>query len=76
MLLAAQMNGNIFDILRLVLSALGKDESLMKYVPDRLGHDRRYAIDATKIRTELGWAQATSFETGVQKTIQGYFNNR
>jgi dTDP-glucose 4,6-dehydratase len=49
---------------------------LIHYVTDRPGHDFRYAIDATKIEKELGWSPMESFETGVQKTIQWYLDNR
>ncbi|MGE5607224.1 MAG: dTDP-glucose 4,6-dehydratase [Bacteroidota bacterium] len=63
-------------IVKTVLAELGKPESLIKHVTDRLGHDRRYAIDATKIRTELGWAPQYTFETGIKETIHWYLNNR
>ena len=46
------------------------------YVTDRLGHDRRYAIDATKINDELGWKPAETFETGIRKTVQWYLDNQ
>jgi dTDP-glucose 4,6-dehydratase len=46
------------------------------YVTDRLGHDRRYAIDATKINRELGWKPAETFETGIRKTVQWYLDNQ
>lgn len=59
-----------------VLKHLGKDESLIKYVQDRLGHDRRYAIDATKIKTELGWQPKYVFEDAIVKTIQWYMDNK
>lgn len=59
-----------------VLKNLGKDESLIKYVQDRLGHDRRYAIDATKIKTELGWQPKYVFEEAIVKTIQWYIDNK
>ncbi|GAB1401131.1 dTDP-glucose 4,6-dehydratase [Elusimicrobiota bacterium] len=59
-----------------VLKHLGKDESLIKYVKDRLGHDRRYAIDATKIKTELGWQPKYVFEEAIVKTIQWYIDNK
>ena len=48
---------------------------LIKFVKDRPGHDRRYAIDSTKIQEELGWHPAESFETGLEKTIQWYLKN-
>ena len=53
----------------------GNAQSLITYVKDRLGHDRRYAIDATKTRTELGYEPQESFETGIRKTVQWYLNN-
>ncbi len=59
-----------------ILKYLGKDSSLIKYVADRLGHDRRYAIDATKIKEELGWQPAYKFEQAIEKTIEWYLNNR
>ncbi len=59
-----------------VLKHLGKDENLIKYVKDRLGHDRRYAIDATKIKTELGWQPKYVFEEAIVKTIQWYIDNK
>jgi dTDP-glucose 4,6-dehydratase len=46
------------------------------YVADRSGHDRRYAIDATKINDELGWKPAETFETGIRKTVQWYLDNQ
>mgnify|MGYP004449822581 FL=1 len=64
------------EIVKLILEDLGKDESLIKYVDDRLGHDRRYAIDSTKIQEELGWEPKYTFETGIKETIQWYLNNQ
>lgn len=64
------------DIVRLICKALGKSERLITYVADRKGHDLRYAIDPTKIHTELGWLPETKFEDGIQKTIQWYLNNK
>lgn len=64
------------EITRLVLSAMGKDESSIKYVEDRLGHDKRYAIDNTKIQTELGWEPSLVFEEGIKLTIDWYLNNQ
>ena len=64
------------DIVRLILSELGKPESLITYVTDRKGHDMRYAIDPTKIHNELGWLPETKFADGIKKTIQWYLDNR
>lgn len=64
------------EITRLVLSAMGKDENSIKYVEDRLGHDKRYAIDNTKIQTELGWEPSLVFEDGIKLTIDWYLNNQ
>ncbi len=65
-------NRYITDI---ILKYLGKDSSLIKYVTDRLGHDRRYAIDATKIKNELDWEPKYKFEQAIEKTIQWYLDN-
>lgn len=59
-----------------VLKYLGKDEKSINYVADRLGHDRRYAIDATKIKEELGWQPKYKFEQAIEKTIDWYLNNK
>lgn len=64
------------EITKLVLRELNKPETLIKYVQDRLGHDRRYAIDSTKIQTELGWTPVHTFETGIRSTIEWYKNNQ
>lgn len=63
------------EIVKLILKNLKKPESLIKYVKDRPGHDRRYAIDSTKIQKELGWKPEYSFEEGMVKTIRWYLNN-
>lgn len=63
------------EIVRLILQQLGKPESLIEYVQDRPGHDRRYAIDNTKITTELGWQPEYTFEQGIQETIEWYLQN-
>lgn len=64
------------EIVRLILQALGKPESLIAHVQDRPGHDRRYAIDNTKITTELGWWPACTFEQGMEKTIRWYLEHQ
>ncbi|MEK4454787.1 dTDP-glucose 4,6-dehydratase [Paenibacillus sp. FSL L8-0506] len=63
-------------IVNTVLQELGKPNSLITYVQDRPGHDRRYGIDPTKIMNELGWKPKHTFETGIKETIQWYLNNR
>jgi dTDP-glucose 4,6-dehydratase len=62
-------------IVKLLLQKLGKPESLIKYVTDRLGHDRRYAIDASKISMELGWQPSVTFEEGLSQTVDWYLGN-
>ncbi len=63
------------EIVKLIIATLGKSESLIKYVKDRPGHDRRYAIDNSKISTQLGWEPDYTFEEGMQETIQWYLGN-
>ncbi|MBR1796741.1 MAG: dTDP-glucose 4,6-dehydratase [Clostridiales bacterium] len=63
------------DIVRLILKELNKPESLITYVTDRKGHDRRYAIDPTKIHNDLGWLPETKFADGIVKTIKWYLDN-
>lgn len=63
------------EITKLILEAMNKDESSIKYVEDRLGHDKRYAIDNKKIQTELGWEPSITFEEGIKMTIDWYLNN-
>ena len=63
------------EIVKTICELLGKPESLIKSVPDRKGHDLRYAIDPTKIYNELGWVPDTKFEDGIKKTIDWYINN-
>ncbi|MDR1033437.1 MAG: dTDP-glucose 4,6-dehydratase [Bifidobacteriaceae bacterium] len=63
------------DIVSLILQTLNKPKSLIEFVKDRPGHDRRYAIDNTKITTELGWQPKHTFEQAIQTTIQWYLNN-
>lgn len=64
------------DIVKLILKELGKPESLITYVKDRKGHDRRYAIDPAKIHQELGWLPETKFADGIKKTIRWYLDNK
>jgi dTDP-glucose 4,6-dehydratase len=63
------------DLTRLLIRLLGKTEALIKYVADRPGHDRRYAIDCSKAERELGWAPKMNFETGLAETIDWYKGN-
>lgn len=63
------------DIVKLIIGSTGKSEELIVHVKDRPGHDRRYAIDNTKITTELGWAPKHSFETGMASTIDWYLRH-
>ncbi len=67
---------SIEEIADAVLSALGKPDSLKTIVPDRPGHDRRYLLDAAKIRAELGWEPQVGFETGLRETVEWYAANR
>ena len=64
------------DIVKLILNELDKPESLIKFVSDRLGHDRRYAIDSSKIRRDLGWRPKYTFEEGIIETIHWYLDNQ
>ena len=64
------------DIVKTIIGILGKDESLIKFVEDRKGHDRRYAIDPAKISADLGWKPETAFAEGLKKTVQWYLDNR
>ena len=64
------------EITRLILESMGKDESSIKFVEDRLGHDRRYAISNDKITSELGWKPSLTFEEGIKLTIDWYLKNQ
>ena len=64
------------DIVKIILSELGCSEDLITFVEDRKGHDRRYAIDPTKIKNDLGWYPETTFEEGIKKTIRWYLDNK
>lgn len=63
------------EVVQTILKALNKPESLITFVEDRKGHDRRYAIDPTKMEKELGWEPEENFDTGIAKTIQWYLDN-
>lgn len=63
------------DIVKLIIKTVGKSEDLIEYVKDRPGHDRRYAIDNTKITTKLGWKPKYTFDQGMKETINWYLNN-
>lgn len=64
------------QVVKTILQALKKPQSLIQYVTDRLGHDLRYAIDPTKIETELGWKPVYTFDTGIPQTIEWYLSNK
>lgn len=64
------------EVVKIILQELGKGEELIRYVTDRPGHDRRYAIDPEKMQKELGWQPKTKFDEGIKQTIQWYLENR
>jgi len=64
------------DIVKRILALLSKPEKLIRFVKDRPGHDRRYAIDASKAKAELGWSPAHTFEQGLEETVRWYVDNR
>ena len=63
------------EVVKIILKELNKPESLINYVADRVGHDLRYAIDSTKLKSELGWKPVFNFDTGIKQTIQWYLEN-
>ena len=63
------------SVVKAILKILGKPESLIQFVADRPGHDRRYAINSEKLETQLGWCPAVTFEEGIRRTIAWYFNH-
>jgi len=73
--IGAATERNNLEVVRLILSHLGKGEELIRLVPDRLGHDRRYAIDSSKLRNEIGWKPLHAFEAGLVQTIDWYRRN-
>ncbi|MDP3442863.1 MAG: dTDP-glucose 4,6-dehydratase, partial [Ignavibacteria bacterium] len=64
------------EVVQTILHELNKPETLIQYVTDRKGHDLRYAIDPTKIETELGWSAKYTFDSGIKQTIEWYLNNK
>lgn len=64
------------DVVKTILGILGKSEELIQYVPDRSGHDYRYALDYTKIKNEIGWTAQVSFDDGIQKTVHWYIKHK
>lgn len=64
------------EVVKTIIKALNKSEDLIQYVTDRPGHDRRYAIDPTKMEKELGWKPIYTFDTGIQETIEWYLMNK
>jgi dTDP-glucose 4,6-dehydratase len=71
----AESERSNLELVRAILSHLRKSEELIKFVPDRPGHDRRYAIDSTKIRNEIGWKPLHNLEEGLAETIEWYRQN-
>lgn len=63
------------DVVKIIVKYLGKDESLIEYVRDRPGHDRRYALDCSRIKKQLGWEPHYTFEEGIKETINWYLEN-
>ena len=64
------------DVVKTILREIGKSEDLIEFVTDRKGHDRRYAIDPSKIKQEIGWEPTTDFSSGIKKTVQWYLDNK
>lgn len=64
------------QVVKTIIKELGKNEDLIEFVTDRPGHDRRYAIDPTKMKNELGWQPETTFDEGIKKTIRWYLDNK
>jgi dTDP-glucose 4,6-dehydratase len=75
-LVGSGVEATVEEIADRVLDALGKPLSLKTIVPDRPGHDRRYLLDSSKLRTELGWAPALDFDDGLRATVEWYAENR
>jgi dTDP-glucose 4,6-dehydratase len=73
--IGSNMEKSNLELVRFLLKLLGKPESLIKYVTDRPGHDRRYALDAAKIQQDLGWSPVVSFEEGMSRTARWYIDH-
>ena len=63
------------EVVKVILKAMNKPESLIKFVTDRPGHDLRYAMDSSKVEKELGWKRDYTFEDGIKETVEWYLNN-
>lgn len=74
--IGGDFEGANIEIVKTILRELNKPETLIKYVKDRPGHDRRYSLDSSKIKETLGWKPRHSFEDGIEKTIRWYLENR
>lgn len=74
--IAGQSERSNLEITRTILKSLNKPESLITFVKDRPGHDRRYALDIAKIKKELGWQPKYKFENGIRQTVDWYLNNQ
>jgi dTDP-glucose 4,6-dehydratase len=75
-LVSAELELSNLDLVRRLLALLGRDEGAIEHVPDRPGHDRRYATDASKLRNELGWKPSYDFDTALAATVAWYRENR
>jgi dTDP-glucose 4,6-dehydratase len=73
--IAAEDIRHNIDVIKLLLEMMGKPEALIKYVRDREGHDRRYAMTSEKATNELGWKRQHTFEAGLKQTVQWYLDN-
>ena len=73
--LSSNIEKNNITVVKSILKLLGKPESLISFVKDRPGHDFRYSMDITKLKTQIGWSAQTTFEDGLQKTVKWYTKN-
>ena len=71
----ANIERSNIDVVKTILTMLGRDEKLITYVKDRKGHDLRYALDTSKIRSKLGWTPTVGFEDGMDMTLRWYLDN-